>query len=103
MKLKSFDERLTQDLQDPEFATAYLQDAWDDSLEEFLVALRKYVQANGGMSVCAERAQITREALYRMLSEKGNPELRSIRAVLNACRLHLTFGPSEELQELLAA
>jgi len=96
MKLKSFEERLAQDLRDPEFAASYLQDAWEDSLDEFLVVLRKYVQANGGMSACAENAQVTREALYRMLSEKGNPELRSLRAVLQACRLGLTFGPQEE-------
>jgi len=36
MNLKSFDEQLYQDLRDPEFAEAYLQDAWDDTLEEFL-------------------------------------------------------------------
>jgi probable addiction module antidote protein len=97
MKLKSFEERLSKDLRDAEFAAAYLQDAWDDSLEEFLAALRKYIQANGGMSLCAEKAHLTREALYRMLSEKGNPELRSIRAVLDACSLHLAFTRQAEL------
>ncbi len=68
-----------------------MQDAWDDTLEEFLVALRKYIQANGGMSSCAEKAGVSREALYRMLSEKGNPEIRSVRAVLEACGLQLAF------------
>ncbi len=97
MRLTNFDDRLADDLRDPEFAMVYLQDAWDDSMEEFLVALRKYIQANGGMGPCAERAQITREALYRMLSEKGNPELRSLRAVLKACQLSMAFGPQEEL------
>lgn len=83
-KLKDFDEVLFEALRDPESATLYLQDAWEDSMEEFLVALRKYVQANGGMAQCAARAHVSREALYRMLSETGNPELRSIRAVLQA-------------------
>ena len=100
MNLKSFDEQLFQELRDPEFAQAYLQDAWEDTLEEFLVALRKYIQANGGMSLCAERAGISREALYRMLSDKGNPELRSVRAVLEACGLHLAFT---RVMELVAA
>ncbi len=92
--LKSFDNLLLEELRDPEAAAIYLQDAWEDSTEEFLVALRKYVQANGGMARCAERAHITREALYRMLSEKGNPELRSLRAILqaNGLRFSLT-GP----------
>lgn len=81
-KLKNFDETLFEGLRDPESAAICLQDAWEGSTKEFLVALRRFVQANGGMAQCAEKAQVTREALYRMLSEKGNPELRSIRAVL---------------------
>ena len=92
--LKSFDELLFEDLRDPEAAAVYLQDAWEDSLEEFLAALRKYVQANGGMSQCAARAHLSREALYRMLSEKGNPEVRSLRAILEANGLTLTIAPA---------
>lgn len=91
--LKDFDEILLAELRDPEAAGIYLQDAWEDSAEEFLVALRKYVQANGGMAQCAEKSHLTREALYRMLSEKGNPELRSMRAVLQAVGLRLSVGP----------
>ena len=94
-QLKDFDEVLFEDLRDPEAAAVYLQDAWDDSAEEFLVALRKYVQANGGMARCAEKAHLTREALYRMLSEKGNPELRSVRAVLQATGLRLLVEPEQ--------
>ena len=95
MKLKTFDETLWQELQDAEFAAAYLQDAMEDSLEEFLIALRKYVQANGGMSRCAEKTQLTREALYRMLSDAGNPELRSVDAILKAHGLRLSIQPQE--------
>ncbi len=91
MQLKNFEERLYKDLRDPEFATAYLQDAWEDSQEEFLAALRKYVQANGGMTRCAAAAGLTREALYRMLSDAGNPEVRSLRAILQAGGLTLSF------------
>ena len=46
-KLKDFDVVLYEALRDPEAAEIYLQDAWEDSIEEFLIALRKYVQANG--------------------------------------------------------
>ena len=95
-KLKPFDEVLFEDLRDPESAAIYLQDAWEDSTEEFLVALRKFVQANGGMAQCAEKAQITREALYRMLSEKGNPELRSIRAILQANGIRFSIEKQPE-------
>lgn len=84
MRLKNFDEHLYRELQDPEFAAAYLEDALSESLEEFLVALRKYVQANGGVSRCAEDSHLAREAIYRMLSEDGNPGFRSVDAILKA-------------------
>lgn len=96
-KLKDFDAVLFEALRDPKSAEIYLQDAWEDSTEEFLMALRKYVQANGGMAQCAERAHLTREALYRMLSEKGNPELRSIRAVLQANGIRFSIARQPEL------
>lgn len=95
-KLKDFNELLFGELRDPESAAIYLQDAWEDSTEEFLIALRKYVQANGGMAQCAENAHITRESLYRMLSEKGNPELRSIRAVLEASGIRFAIARQPE-------
>jgi len=94
-KLKDFDTILFDALRDPESAEIYLQDAWEDSTEEFLIALRKYVQANGGMARCADQANVSREALCRMLSENGNPELRSIRAALqtNGIRFSITRQP----------
>lgn len=91
MTLKNFDEILYQELQDPEFAVAYLEDALSESQEEFLVALRKYVQANGGMSRCANETNLAREAIYRMLSQDGNPELRSVNAILKTCGLRLSI------------
>src|SRR5688572_15817722 len=91
MRLERFDETLYKELQNPEFAQAYLAEALDDSFEEFLVALRKYVQANGGFSRCAEMTELSREALYRMLSETGNPEFRSIQVILNAYNLKLSI------------
>ena len=106
MKLESFDVTLLKELKDPEFATAFLQEALDESLEEFLISLRKVVQANGGMKVCAEKTQLSREAIYRMLSETGNPELRSVQSILNAYDLRLSILPqqapqaSEELAEV---
>ena len=96
MKLRSFEEGLLRELQTPEFAAAYLEDALTESVEEFLVALRKYVQANGGMTHGAEQSTLTREALYRMLSTEGNPELRSIHALLRAHGLKFSIQPTGE-------
>jgi probable addiction module antidote protein len=95
VKLKAFDEHLYNELQHPEFAAAYLEDALEDSLEEFLVALRKFVQANGGMSRCAETTHLKREAINRMLSEEDNPEFRSVEVILKSHGLRLAIRPGK--------
>lgn len=55
----------------------------------FLLALRRAVEENGGMSSLARAARLSRESLYRMLSERGNPEIKSLSAVLDAFGLRL--------------
>jgi probable addiction module antidote protein len=102
MKLTSFKAKLYNDLRNDEFATAYLQDAWRDSQSEFLVALGDYVQATIGMTECAKRADVTRQALYRMLSDCGNPELKTLRSITEACGLDwsVVAGGTRELQSV---
>lgn len=41
------------------------------------------------MTKLAEKTKLNRESLYRMLSQKGNPELRSLGALLNALGFRL--------------
>jgi probable addiction module antidote protein len=97
MELRNFNETLLRELRDPEVAAGYLEESLEASTSEFLMALRKYVQANGGMAACAKRAGVTREALYRMLSEAGNPEFESLRAILQACGLKVSFTIDRDL------
>ena len=83
--------RLLKD--DPEFATIYLAAALDESDEPggqyaLLAALRQIAEAQGMASV-AERAGIPRESLYRALSPRGNPTLKTLLALLHATGLRL--------------
>lgn len=94
MTVKPFQETLHNELRDDEFAAAYLEDALSDSTEEFLIALRHVVKARGGVARVAESAALSREAVYRMLSEKGNPEFRSVQRMLGAAGLSLHIVPS---------
>lgn len=58
---------------------------------EFLLALRDVARTReGGLAGLAEAAQLNREHLYRMLSENGNPELRSLEALLDALGFRLS-------------
>ena len=94
MKAIDFNETVILQLADREFAIAYLQDALEESDEEFVLALHKYVTANGGIAECAQKAGLPLDDLRHMLSDNGNPELRSIRAVLGAFGMELGLRPS---------
>ncbi|MBS5839589.1 MAG: putative addiction module antidote protein [Pseudomonas sp.] len=74
---------------DPELAVEYLRIAFEELDEDggqasFLTALRHVVEARGGMAEIAEKAGLSRESLYRALSPKGNPTLRTMRQVVHA-------------------
>lgn len=60
-----------------------------------LLSLRVVAEAYGGLSAVAASAGISRESLYRSLSPKGNPTLKTLIAVLKAVglRLSVTEGP----------
>jgi probable addiction module antidote protein len=55
-----------------------------------LLALRSIAEAFGGLAAVAASAGISRESLYRALSPKGNPTLKTLLAVVNAVGLRLT-------------
>ena len=61
----------------------------EDDPELFLLALRNVAEAQGGMGQLAEKAKLNRESLYKMLSDRGNPELRSLDALLHALGFRL--------------
>jgi probable addiction module antidote protein len=46
-------------------------------------------EAQGGVAQLAEKTKLNRESLYKMLSARGNPELRSLEALLQALGLRL--------------
>jgi len=88
---KDYRESLLEDLQDPHEAAAYLTAALEEEDSAvFLLALRNVADAKG-MSTVAAKAQLNRESLYRMLSERGNPQLVSLTALLEALELRLAI------------
>jgi probable addiction module antidote protein len=81
-------------LMDSRKAVAYLNAAMEEGDRElFLLALRNVAEAHGGMAAVSEKAKLNRESLYRMLSRKGNPEIKSIPSLLNSMGLKLTVEP----------
>lgn len=83
---------------DRAFAVEYLKAALeelDDPANRAggLLALRDVAEAYGGLGVVAAQAGISREALYRSLSAKGNPTLKTLLAVLKSVGMRLSVKP----------
>ena len=61
-----------------------------------MLALRQVARARGGIAAIARKAKLTREATYKMLSNSGNPELRSLTSVLRATGLRISVKAVEK-------
>jgi len=85
---------LREELRDQEFALGYLNACLEekDMPEIFLSAVREVVQIHG-VAFVAEKANLNRENLYRMLSKKGNPRISSLMAVLDVLGFHFSISP----------
>lgn len=79
---------------DPHYAAEYLNAVLaDGDQQELMVALRHLAQAFGGVPALAESAALNATTLYRTLSPNGNPELKSLTALLNAMGMRLAVQP----------
>lgn len=90
----AYEPQLIEQLKDPKEAAAYIEAAIEEGDQAgLMLALRHVAQALGGVSEIARKSKLTREATYRMLSKSGNPELRSLTAILGAAGLRLSVKP----------
>ena len=97
-QMKKYEDDLATRLKDQDYAVEYLnavlEDEGDDQQERFLMALKDVAKAHGIANI-AHDSKVTREALYRVLSEKGNPELATLLSVLSALGLKLKVATDE--------
>jgi probable addiction module antidote protein len=83
-RTRSYKDDLLETLADPVEAREYLNAALEDENPEvFLLALRDVIEANRTISELFRTTNRDRESLYRSLSKEGNPQLNSIRSILN--------------------
>lgn len=66
----------------------------DGSPEEIAKAIGDIARSKG-MTQIARKTGLGRQALYNALSEKGNPTLETLMAVLDALGLELTVQPKK--------
>lgn len=98
----SHHEREVEELRaDRELAVEYLKAAMEslddpDDRAAGLLALRTVAEAYGGLAAVAAEAGISRESLYRALSPKGNPTLKTLLAVLKSVGMRLSVEPENQ-------
>ncbi len=93
-KETQYQQDLINSLKDPIEAAAYLNAAIEEGEKEvFLLALRNVAEAHGGVGIIAEKSNLNRENLYRILSRRGNPEIKSLYSLLQAMGLKLAVEP----------
>ena len=90
-RTKNYEESLLEALQDPQEALEYLNAAlMDEDQEVFLLALKHVLTAQGvDISNFADKAKITRQNVYHMLSKKGNPRWHNFRSIIDTMGLQL--------------
>ena len=82
---------------DPELAAEYLNQVLaDGSREELLLAMRYLASAFGGVAGIAQATKLNARTLYRTLSERGNPELDTLSALLKAMGLRIAVAPIKQ-------
>lgn len=94
MKTRKFDP--ARYLDDEEAMAAYLTEALETGDPSFVADALGVVARARGMSEVARKAGLSRETLYRTLSEDGNPELATLLRVLRALGIELAAVPARK-------
>jgi probable addiction module antidote protein len=91
----SHDEAVVKMLREnPSYAQLYLQVALEEIYEDqgipaYLIALRRVIEAQGGIGEISAKAGLSRQQLYRTLSDNGNPTLTTLVKVTRAAGVKL--------------
>lgn len=78
---------------------AFLEDAMETNDAAFIASAIGVVAKARGMTAIAREAGMSRESLYRALSEDGNPQLSTVLKVLEAMGLKLSVEPASKTSD----
>jgi probable addiction module antidote protein len=92
-KTKAWD--VTEHLDTPEAIAAYLEAAFEDGDPALISAAIGDVARARGMTELARETGLSRESLYRALSEEGNPSFGTVLKILQTFGIRLEAKPTE--------
>jgi len=88
MKEKLYEYDFLEHLDDAEALQVFLEDAFATNDAGYIAKALGLAARSKGMTEIAEKAGLSREQLYKSLSGKGNPTLKTLLSVLDA----MNFG-----------
>ena len=98
MKTKDYKTGLLKRLQSPKYAAKYLATVLEnESQEVFLVAVKNVLESKkANMTKFSEQTGLSRQALYHVLSKRGNPRLSTLNQILKTAGLKITFDTAKK-------
>ena len=96
MPSKPYKPSLLKRLNDPDYAVDYLTTVLqEESQEAFLIALSNVIEAKGhSIPQVAEQIGLTKQGLYKLLSDSGNPRLSTLTQVLESIGMRIRIETS---------
>ena len=91
-ELKKFDA--AEYLETPEDIALFLAAIFEDSDPKLIATALGIVARAKGMTEIAQKSGVTREALYKALSETGDPKLSTLTRIIDALGLRLSLVPN---------
>ena len=79
-------------LDSPEAIEVFLSEAFDTGDSAYIAKAIGVAARAKGMADIAQKTGLSREQLYRSFSDKGNPTLKTILAVIQAMGLNVTLS-----------
>ena len=95
IKTKAWD--VAEHLDTPEAIAAYLEAAFEDGDPALISAAIGDVARARGMTDLARETGLSRESLYRTLSEDGNPSFSTVLKILQTFGVRLEAKPMDAL------
>lgn len=90
MSEKIYDYDPAAALDGPEAMAIFMADAFETGDAEYIAKAMGVVARAKGMTELARETGLSREQLYRSFSDKGNPTLKTMLAVMRALGIDMT-------------
>ena len=94
MPSKPYTPKLLERLNDPGYAVDYLTEVLqNESQEAFMIALKHVIESRQqSVADLAGEIGVTRQGLYKILSEDGNPRLSTLNQLLKTLGMKITIA-----------